>query len=282
MINNKTIAAIIFTLTTLISCNHLKKTVVLTTDDELNKSRGVEKYDSDMIEIYKVKSTIDSISDNYLKFTSFNAIFSGNYDNNNQNLPLKGIIKSEQNKFIWISVRPIMGIEVSRILITTDSVKVIDRVKSEYFITDYKYFKKQYGMDLNFKIIEAILFNKLFLYPTQNVYQNYNVVNIEETKLLSSTGIFNNVNQSHKISFSENYSIYKNELKFFEKMQSLIISYSDYDKINNTIFPNTVSIDVIDNKNTIKLLVSYKNIELNQPVSYQFEIPENFKPISFE
>jgi hypothetical protein len=65
-------------------------------------------------------------------------------------------------------------------------------------------------------------------------------------------------------------------------MQSLIISYSDYDKINNTIFPNTVSIDVIDNKNTIKLLVSYKNIELNQPVSYQFEIPENFKPISFE
>lgn len=254
------------------SCGLLKKSV-----------KSEDLYDNTEKEETKVKTALDSIQENYPVFKTFYSGFTGNYESKSQNLPLKGIIKIETDKFIWISVRPILGIEISRILITNDSIKIIDRLKNEYVKENLSVIKLKTGIDLSYKTIQAILFNQFFIFPSDNTINSYVLLNIENTSTLSATGIFSGLNISHKTLFSNrNFSIYKNTLKLLDKNQSLKITYSDFQLLKDKEFPNSLQLNVIDATNTSTIHLSYKNIKTNEIIKPTFNISDNYKRVKFE
>src|SRR5690554_5290997 len=69
----------------------------------------------------------------------------------------KANIRIQKDSAIWISITPLLGIEVARVLITQDSVKVINRLTKEYFIGDFSYLHKRFNIDLEYEVIQAIL-----------------------------------------------------------------------------------------------------------------------------
>jgi len=249
------------------------------------KSVAVEEelYDNSIIEESKVQTALDSIQSHYPEFNTFYCGFTGNYKSNNQELPLKGIIKIKTDEFVWISVRPVMGIEISRILITRDSIKVIDKIKNEYFKENLFSVKSKIGFELNFETIQAIFLNRFFTFPPENQISSYFLINVENNATLSATGIFSGMNISHKSFFSKNnYSVYENSLKLMNKNQSLNIFYSDFQLLNGKEFPNTIQIIIKDAGNSSTLDINYKNIKINETVKPTFKIPDNYKRVKFE
>ena len=69
----------------------------------------------------------------------------------------KASIRMRKDSAIWISITPALGIEMARVLITTDSVKVINRLSKEYFIGDYNYINKKFNVELVFEDIQSVL-----------------------------------------------------------------------------------------------------------------------------
>ena len=58
----------------------------------------------------------------------------------------KAQIKSVQDSAVWISVVPALGIEVARVLMTTDSIKLLDRMNDQYFLGDSTNAMARFGM----------------------------------------------------------------------------------------------------------------------------------------
>ena len=46
--------------------------------------------------------------------------------------------RSKKDSVIWISVSPLLGIEVARLMITEDSVKILDKINNKYEVTSFE------------------------------------------------------------------------------------------------------------------------------------------------
>lgn len=66
-------------------------------------------------------------------------------------------IRVKQDSAIWMSITPLLGIEMARVMITKDSVKLMNRTKNEYFIGDFEYINKLFGSDLDYQMLEALI-----------------------------------------------------------------------------------------------------------------------------
>ena len=263
------------------SCFLFKKTEK--TIDMLDGSKNIneESFSNEIL----VNTITDSLSANNMNFTSLSANFSGNYKSAENSLPLKGIIRIKEGEFIWISLKPIMGIELGRVLFTSDSIKYIDRMKNEYFMENYSYIKKMFGFDLNYKSIEAILTNRFFVYPPDNTILSYYLVNNESVKAntLSAIGIFSDINMNHSIVFSDikNY-IVSNNINLLDKNQQISFTYSEFQIINGKNFPKNIFVRIFENNKILTIDFNYKTIVTDKIFSKSFKIPDNYKRIYFD
>ena len=104
-----------------------------------------------------VLSTQDSIEVNALKFNHFTAKAKLNYSDGNQKLSAVANLRMKYDSLIWISISPGLGIEVLRFKLTTDTVFLIDRIAHKYRAFSYHEFSDFYGINFDFKWIQAIM-----------------------------------------------------------------------------------------------------------------------------
>ncbi len=73
------------------------------------------------------------------------------------NFKVDGTLRLVPDSALMISIQPFLGIELARILCTTDSVFVVDKYKRNYITTSYADLSPQGGIDLN--MLQGLLFN---------------------------------------------------------------------------------------------------------------------------
>lgn len=66
-------------------------------------------------------------------------------------------IRIVHGEAIWISVTAIMGVEAARVLITPDSVQIINRLNSEYLSRPFSFLQDFAGNSLDFTSLERLL-----------------------------------------------------------------------------------------------------------------------------
>ncbi len=58
----------------------------------------------------------------------------------------KAQIRVIRDSAAWVSVIPALGIEVARVLLTPDSLKLVDKLNDRYFLGDHKTAKEKFGL----------------------------------------------------------------------------------------------------------------------------------------
>ena len=90
----------------------------------------------------------------------FTAQLKGQAQLNDKTYPISAQLRMRQDSVIWISVSAILGLEAARIHLTPDSVKLINRLNSTYFIGNVKELTKRYNLHLSFNEIQNVLLAK--------------------------------------------------------------------------------------------------------------------------
>lgn len=258
----------------LTSCGLFKKGV----DNKEIVKKEIPKPDENVIDMTK------KLKEKYPDYKYLEIKFSAKYKSKNKNLPIRGIIKINRDSCIWVSIRPGLGIELARLLLTKDSVKFIDRMKTEYFIGDYKYFENQLNIKLDYKIIQAILTNEFFIYPAENDFVsdlvNFKLLEEKGKKILLKKNILNNDTVMQKI------SIRSNEVKIFEvisemskQKRKLKIEYTDFQKLNNKSLPKNIMTKITENNEKLILDLTYNNIKTDKKFKPTFRISKRYKKI---
>ncbi len=74
-----------------------------------------------------------------------------------QNRSFKAHLRSVQDSAVWLSVVPLLGIEMARVLLTPDSLKVMDKLNDQFFVGDTGAAKARFGLPPDLHLIQQAI-----------------------------------------------------------------------------------------------------------------------------
>jgi len=231
---------------------------------------------------------LSQLDEHELKFDSFKAKFSIHYAKGSKKSSFKGNIRIKRDSLIWMSIAPILGIEMARILITPDSVKVIDRQHKSYFVEDFTYVNRFLNNALDFDMLQAFLLgNDFSFYEKANWKVNidgglYRLATDNRRKLKK----YVKQNQISEIPIQKTwldprtFKIKKVMIKEIRdsKNRKLTAEYDNFYVIGKQLFPLHAQYNVKTNDN-IDVILDYSKVALNDDLKYPFRISSKYQRV---
>ena len=228
------------------------------------------------------------LKEHELKFDWLSLKFDASYKEKRNTTDFKGQIRIRKDSLIWLTITPAMGIEMIRMVITTDSVKYVNRFKKEYFTGDYKLVSSFLQINVDFDMLQSILLGNDFQFYENNSFR----ASIDNLEYKLSTTDRRKIRKVAEASSddavvllqniwldSDSFKIKKIDLKEYEKdNRKLEAMYGGFTAFDNQIYPATVNYNIIAD-NTLKVHISYNKVIMNEPMAFPFSIPDNYEKI---
>jgi hypothetical protein len=200
--------------------------------------------------------------------------------------------RSKKDSVIWISVSPLLGIEVARLMITEDSVKILDKINNKYEVTSFESINKMLQMKVNFEIVQALLYGNFFAYKKNE--NRFNSVYLEDS-LGSQFYILSSLNKKKlKRSLEEKdlnkpviQDVYVNDTTYrINRVQVedqrinkiLNTEYSDFRLTDGGLFQFKSKTNIKADKN-IEIRIEYGKVAKAESLDFPFTIPNNYERI---
>lgn len=200
--------------------------------------------------------------------------------------------RSKKDSIIWISISPALGIEVARLMITEDSVKVLDKINNKYEVASFESINKMLQMKVNFEIVQALLYGNFFAYKKNE--NRFNSVYLEDS-LGSQFYILSSLNKKKlKRSLEEKdlnkpviQDVYVNDATYrINRVQVedqrinkiLNTEYSDFRLTDGGLFPFKSKTNITADKN-IEIRIEYGKVAKAESLDFPFNIPNNYERI---
>ncbi|MBL4707094.1 MAG: DUF4292 domain-containing protein [Flavobacteriales bacterium] len=210
---------------------------------------------------------------------------------NEKKRPFKANIRIRKDSAIWISITPALGIEVARILITKDTVKVINRFDRNYFIGDYAYINKRFDIELEFNLIQSMLVgNSISFEKDEKVKlsvdkEKYYLGNLKKRKARKA----DNKPQKIERQKEEVISLWVDQYNF--KIRNFIFSdllanrfltgeYKDFKSVGDQLIANDLKFDFQSEK-PAKVALQYSKVSLEGPLKFSFNISSKYEQVYY-
>ncbi len=194
---------------------------------------------------------------------------------------VKAQMRVKADSLIWCSIVPAMGIEVARVQISHDSVKLINRMKKNYVKGSYRLLDSLLHTSVNYRGLEALLL-------AEPITQDHNI-----------DGFVSVDGQFYKLRFNEKegpdtLKMRNNGLQqtlwvdpqtfLIKKMlvinpddqsRSIQVFYDAYMQVNGKYFPSHIKFFIFAEKK-MQIDVVVRKLELKNTLTFPFHIPQNY------
>jgi hypothetical protein len=178
--------------------------------------------------------------------------------------------RMKDKETIWVSITALGGAyEPARALITPDSIKIMNRAKSEYLKKPFSYIYNFTNKQVNFNTLQAILTGNAmgeFLKPESDVKQENGVWVVSGSKS----------ELDYKLLFNTLFKVAETNLNDTKNGQALKVTYTDYQKLNESLFPSALQIKTLSKAKRINIDLQFVKIDGNVPVDFPFNVPKRF------
>jgi len=179
------------------------------------------------------------------------------------NVSLSANIKVRQDSLIWASITaPIIG-EVSRVMISQDSIYYINRTNSTWIVQPIIFLNDLLETDVSYSIIQQIITTAVKL-PKKDF----------TSSMIGSKILITNINDS-------NYYVINSENNYVEEInislnntKSLKVRYSGLQIFNDKKYPKNLSVTMPEGN--FYLDIKYSNIETRKKERAIFNIPKSY------
>ena len=197
-------------------------------------------------------------------------------------------LRAKKDSVIWISISPLLGIEVARVLVTPDSVKFIDRIHGKYQASSFETINKILQLKVNFEIVQCILQGNFFAYKKNE--NRFNSVYIEDKYYILSSLTKKKLRRSleekdpNKAVIQDvfvndsTFRVTQVQVEDQKIAKTLLTTYSDFRGTNAGVFPYKQETKVIADKN-FDITIEYGKLNAGEPQEFPFSIPANYERI---
>ncbi len=218
-----------------------------------------------------IQKTMDGIAANKIVFQTFSAKMNVNYrDATDKKYDVNANVRMIKDSVIWISVNALLGIEAMRVMITKDSVKLMDKLNKKYTARRVDYLQEVTSLPLDLRTLQDLIVgNPVFLSPNIISYTK----SIEGISLLSLGQFFRHL----LILDADNNTLKRSKLDDVDiaRNRTADLTYTDYEKKKDQQFATKRSITIVEKKK-LDIKLDFKQYDFNVDVSFPFSIPKNY------
>lgn len=251
--------------------------------------KSTEKAKRSSLEGKKTEYLIQQMKANEFKFDTFSAKSVISVTQDNKKTTFKSNIRIKKDSAIWISITPLFGIEMARVLITVDTVKLIDRLEKKYFIGDYEYINKRFNVDLEYEVLEAILlgnsiafeFDEKVKFSTDK--EDYYLGNLQKRKAKKADEKPKKIEKEKEevISLWINQNSFKLDKFIFSDLTAdrfILGEYKNFMEIEDQLIPEYLRFE-LQSSQPAEVELQYSRVSLNQPLKFSFNISSKYEKI---
>jgi hypothetical protein len=228
------------------------------------------------------------LKESELRFDWFSAKFSAEYANKGKKTSFNGQIRIRKDSLIWLSLSPMLGIEAMRLVITQDSVKMMNRLNDTYFMGDYESLNKYLNTNIDYDLLQAFLLGNDLQFYENGKFRA--AIDNHEYKL--STGERGKL-KKYVRSSTENLKIFiqniwldpvtfkitRADVKEIRRDNiKLEATYEDFIKVEEQLFPGKMKYTIWADNN-IRAEAEFSKITINIPLQFPFRIPASYQQV---
>ena len=218
-----------------------------------------------------VKNIIADVTKNRIDFTTFTAKVKIEYEGKENSDQATAYIRIQKDSLIWISLTGALGIEGIRVLITKDSVRLMNKLQKTVQYRSLAYLQELTEVPFDFYAVQDIIVgNPVFLDSNIVSYQS----NGKDLLVLMVGNLF-----KHLITLENNdFKVLHSKLDDIDatRNRTCDITYDGYENAGNFNFSTKRKITVAE-KAKLDINLDFKSYNFNKPQDYPFNIPKNYK-----
>jgi hypothetical protein len=254
----------------LCSCKSTRKiqTAISKKDTTIVVVTGPAKIDSAM----EIKQLLQKVTQNRINYTSFSCNVKVDYeDGEGKGRDFNAFIRMQKDSVIWIRINVALGFEGFRVLITPDSVKLINKLDKVIQLRSLDYLQEVTQIPFDFSTLQDLLIgNPVYLDSSIVSYSK----NDNDISLLAVGEIF-----KHLITLSNSdYTILHSKLDDADVVRNRTcdLTYDDYETKNNIRFSTNRRITLAE-KSKLDIRLNFKQYSFNETLTFPFTFPKNYK-----
>lgn len=222
------------------------------------------------------------IHSNHADFDWFSSRFSGSVVWEGRTHPLGGTMRIRKDSAIYISVAPILGIEIARALITPDSVKLVNRLESTYYMGDLRILSTMFNADVDFYMLQALLTGNDFPNFRKDAFQleaESPLIRLLANERYRTVQPFGQPIRQTLSIMPDNMRIRTNVVEQLQSGRVLRADYRRHESIQGLLFPVELALMFQDEGNHSNMEVTFNRTQINVPQNMQFSVPSRYTPV---
>ncbi len=231
---------------------------------------------------HTLNQTLTGMRQNETRFDFLNTRFSGSASIDGIQYSVSGTIRIKKDSTIFVSVAPLLGIEIARLLITPDTVKMVNRLDNTFYVGNMEILNRMFNTHLDYYMLQALLIGNDFSHFSSEGFSlsrsNGNIVLISEKRRpLKNPGT---EQFQHKLLLSgETFRIKENLLYEKNTQRSLQVRYHSFSRVENQFVPRELSVIFSGIDGQAGASLHFSRTVLNEARAIVFSIPEHYRQI---
>lgn len=235
-------------------------------------------------EVESAMAFISTVENNTLEFKTLSARLNINLNFGDNDLSSRAELRIVKDSALQISIQPFLGIEMFRMELTPDSLKMIDRMNKRYVADNYSNLKGQTPIEFNFYNLQALFTNQLFV-PGEKKISRRQAHKFKFNK--NETGAVINIRDAMDLVYTfianANGNIITTNINDSDDKYNMAWDYKDFRTNNGKVFPMKMDIGLSENgASKGKISMDFSRMQLDTPLKLEMSIPSKYKQITLQ
>lgn len=224
------------------------------------------------------------------------------YESPDSKTSFRASLSSENDKFIQVSISK-LNLPVARILLTPDSVKMVNYLEKNYFLGDYSFIEQKLGAAIDFQVVQSILTNDVFSYGNDEKEKDF-----KEFVSYSDSGMYvlqslknrklEKINKKGKDDKMDRYLKKLDEESFIVQYlyidpktykirkilmddvtegRKVTVDFDEFTEVGKQLYPGNIEIHFLSPENDLKMKIKLSKFSMESDPDISFRIPEKYK-----
>lgn len=253
--------------------------------------KNTERAKRSSLEGKKTDYLIQQMHANAFHFETLSSKAAIELDQGGKKTSFKANIRLRRDSAIWVSITPLLGIEMARVLITRDTVKVINRLEKNYFVGDYSYINKRFNVDLEFELLQSLLLGNAIAFESDEKLkfaidkEKYYLGNLKKRKANKAEDKPQRIEKEKEevVSLWVNQSNFKIENFLYSDLTAdrfILGEYDNHFEVKDQLFPENLKFEFQTLKPAI-VKIEYSKVSLNNPLKFSFNISSKYEQVFY-
>lgn len=225
-----------------------------------------------------------SVLEHSFQFQTLSARLRLDYTDKKMDFSTRVQLKMIHDDRLQLSIQPLLGIEMFRIEVSNDSIKVLDRRSKRYVAERYDQLKDEMKVEFNFHNLQALLTNQVFVPGEKNIsnrhFRRFRMTKEDDRALLKlkdANGLM------YTFMAGGDEKLLSTMIEYKRQNQVLTWDYKQFQKIGSHPFPMKMTAG-FSTGNHVRgtAVLNFSVPEVDQPLKMHFQIPSGYKRVTLE